>query len=516
MEWFFWAIAVVSTGLAIILLEVAKVIWWKPLHFKKLFEAQGIQGPSYNFIYGNAPDIVRMARQESSNTKSLSGHNIVPRVLPAFHQWRKTYGQKYIYWFGNKPRLYVPDPELVREILSNKFGHYKKLQGNPTPKEHRGLVTLEGEKWAQHRRVINPSFHMEVLKGMIPEIAECGTNMIEEWKTLVSSGANEINVLKEFSCLTSDVISRTAFGSSYAEGKHLFHLLSELILLRFEKSRRVFIPGSRFLPTKKNMQDWSLTKKVRNCARQVIESRERTVGLGKSVNYGTDLLGQMMSSNKKQGGKVQSNIHMTTDEIISECLTFYTAGQETTTILLTWTMILLGMHQDWQELARKEVLEVCGKNDFPTADTVNSLKIMGMIFNESMRLYPPIVTLFRQTEKPMKLGRLTIPAGTQLQIPILAMHHDPSVWGDNVYEFNPERFREGISKAAKHPNAFMPFSLGPRVCIGQNFAILEAKVVLAMILQRFSFVISPNYIHAPVHSLSLKPQFGAQVILHMN
>ncbi|XP_057827293.1 cytochrome P450 CYP72A616 [Cryptomeria japonica] len=514
MGFLFWAVTVVSAGIAIILLEVVKAIWLKPLHFKKFFEAQGIQGPSYKFIYGNAPDIVKMARQESSNTKSLLGHNIVPRVLPAFHQWSKTYGQVYVYWFGNKPRLYVPDPPLVREILSNKFGNHKRVSNNPNgppPLKHRGLVELEGEKWAQHKKIINPSFHMDVLKGMIPQIAECATNMIEEWRKLVSSGANEINVLKEFSCLTSDIISHTAFGSSYAEGKYMFHLLSQRLLLIFEKSRSFNIPGSRFLPTKKNMQQRWLTKEINKCARQVIESRERAVRIGKSADYGADLLGLMMNANKEQGEKV----HMTTDEIIAECITFYTAGHETTSILLTWTMILLGMHQDWQELARKEVLEMCGKNDFPNADTVNGLKIMGMIFNESLRLYPPGIALLRQTDKPVKLGRISIPAGTELHIPILTMHHDPSLWGDNADEFNPERFREGISKAAKHPNAFMPFSLGPKICIGQNFALLEAKVVLAMILQRFSFLISPNYIHAPVHSLMLKPQYGAQVILHM-
>lgn len=124
------------------------------------------------------------------------------------------------------------------------------------------------------------------------------------------------------------------------------------------------------------MQQWWLTKEISNCARQVIESRERTVRVGKSADYGTDLLGLMMNANKEQGEKGQKNIDMTTDEIIAECRTFYTAGEATTTILLTWTMILLGMHQDWQEQARKEVLEVCGKNDFPNADTVNGLKIV--------------------------------------------------------------------------------------------------------------------------------------------
>ncbi|GLJ13568.1 hypothetical protein SUGI_0215470 [Cryptomeria japonica] len=514
MEWVFWSVALVSAGLGLLLLKVARDIWWTPLQIKKYFEAQGIGGPPYKLFYGNAPDIVKMAREESSKSP-LSGHNITPRVLPAFYQWGKIYGRDYVYWFGTKPRLFLPHPELVKEVLSNKFGHYEKIKFAQSGAH--GLAGLEGEEWAKHRRILNPAFHMEVLKGMIPSIAESGTNMCREWRNLISSGANEIDVLKEFSVLTSDIISRTAFGSSYAEGNHIFRLQAQQILWMFERIQRVSIPGSRFLPTKENRLGWWLDKEIKRCIRQVIEGREKNAVIENSSDYGTDLLGLMMNSNKKQGGgKLQNNMNMTIDEVIAECQTFYIAGQETTTILLTWTMVLLGMHQDWQDRARREVLEVCGKNEFPNADAVNGLKIMGMIFNESLRLYPPIVALNRQPLKPMKLGKVSIPAGTQLQIPILAMHHDPLLWGNDVHEFNPERFSQGISKAAKHPMAFMPFSLGPRICIGQNFALLEAKVVLAMILQRFSFVISPHYIHAPVHSFSLKPKYGAQVILHMN
>ncbi|XP_057827235.1 cytochrome P450 CYP72A616 [Cryptomeria japonica] len=514
MEWVFWFVALVLAGLGLLLLKVARDIWWTPLQIKKYFEAQGIGGPPYKLLYGNAPDIVKMAAEESSKP-SLSGHNITPRVIPAFHQWGKIYGRDYVYWFGTKPRVFLAHPELVKEVLSNKFGHYEKVK--LVKSGARGLVELEGEKWAHHRRILNPAFHMEALKGMIPSIVESGSNMCREWRNLISSGANEIDVFKEFSVLTSDIISRTAFGSSYAEGNHIFRLLTQLLLLVFERFRRVYIPGSRFLPIKENRLGWWLDKEIKRCIRQVIKGRERNAGIENSSDYGTDLLGLMMNSNKKQSeGKLQNNMGMTIDDIIAECKTFYIAGQETTTILLTWTMVLLGMHQDWQDRARREVLEVCGKNEFPNADAVNGLKIVGMIFNESLRLYPPIVDLSRQPLKPMKLGELSIAAGTQLQIPILAMHHDPLLWGNDVHEFNPERFRQGISKAAKHPMAFMPFSLGPRICIGQNFALLEAKVVLAMILQRFSFVISPHYIHAPVHSFTLKPKYGAQVILHIN
>ena len=107
-----------------------------------------------------------------------------------------------------------------------------------------------------------------------------------------------------------------------------------------------------------------------------------------------------------------------------------------------------------------------------------------------------------QAVKPMKLGKLSIPGGTKLFISILGMHHDPN-------EFNPGRFSEGIANAAKHPFAFLAFGTSPRICVGQNFAVMEAKVVLAMVLQRFSFVTSPSYAHAPTFVITMQPQQGA-------
>ena len=138
-----------------------------------------------------------------------------------------------------------------------------------------------------------------------------------------------------------------------------------------------------------------------------------------------------------------------------------------------------------------------------------------MIINETLRLYPPAVGTLRQAVKPVKLGKLSIPGGTKLFISILGMHHDPAFWGKDANEFNPGRFSEGIAKAAKHPFAYLPFGTGPRICVGQNFAVMEAKVVLAMVLQRFSFVTSPSYAHAPALAITMKPQHGAQVILKM-
>ncbi|XP_059069195.1 cytochrome P450 CYP72A616-like [Cryptomeria japonica] len=517
MEWVFWGLAAICAGLVWFLLKIATTIWWKPLQMKKFFEAQGISGPPYRLFYGNSTDISRMTDEQKSKPIRLS-HDIFPRVFPYLHQCSSKYGQDFIYWFGPNARLIVPHPELIKEILSTKFGNYPKPPSNPLGRQMlgKGLVGLKGEKWAQRRRIINPAFHMDLLKGMIPTIVKSGANMLDGWSKLILSGASEIDVQKEFHDLTADVISRTAFGSSFTEGKDIFEMQTKQIILAVDSFRSVYIPGFRFLPTAKNRQRWIVEKEIRRSLRQIIDARERTDITEKSGGYGADLLGLMMSESKEQGRvNVKSNGSLSTEDIIDECKTFYFAGHESTSVLLTWSIILLGMHQDWQERGRREVMEVCGKNNYPDADSLSRLKTVGMIINEVLRLYPPAARMLRMAREPMKLGRLSIPAGTQLEIPILAIHHDPALWGDDANDFNPGRFNEGIAKAAKHPMAFMPFGAGPAICVGQNFAALEAKSVLAMILQKFSFVTSPSYTHAPMLLPTLKPQYGAQVIFRM-
>lgn len=129
-----------------------------------------------------------------------------------------------------------------------------------------------------------------------------------------------------------------------------------------------------------------------------------------------------------------------------------------------------------------------------------------------MRLYPPIAQMFRKTNKNVTLGGLNIPAGTEFYLAVAAIHHDKDIWGPDANEFNPSRF----SEPRKHFASYFPFGLGSRICIGQNLAMVEAKIVLAMIIKEFSFAVSPSYVHAPLMSFTVQPQYGAHVLVRRN
>lgn len=140
---------------------------------------------------------------------------------------------------------------------------------------------------------------------------------------------------------------------------------------------------------------------------------------------------------------------------------------------------------------------------------------MNMIINETLRLYPPAIGVSRKVDKEVHLGKLILPANMLLQISSLAIHHDPQIWGEDVNDFKPERFSEGVAKATKNNvAAYFPFGIGQRTCVGMNFAITEAKIALTMILQRYAFTLSPAYVHSPFLLITNRPQHGVQVLFH--
>ncbi|KAK7328384.1 hypothetical protein VNO77_22489 [Canavalia gladiata] len=434
-------------------------------------------------------------------------HNILPRVLSFYHHWKKIYGTTFLVWFGPTVRITISDPELIREIFTSKSEFYEKSEAPALVKklEGDGLLSLKGEKWAHHRRIISPTFHMENLKLLIPMVATSVVDMLEKWKAMAEKGEVEIEVSDCFQTLTEDVITRTAFGSSYEDGKVIFRLQAKQMLLAADAFQKVFIPGYRFFPTRRNINCWKLEKEMKKLLVKVIDGRKENACGNLMMKGCKDLLGLMIEASN-------SNVNVTVDDIVEECKTFFFAGKHTTSNLLTWTTILLAMHPQWQIRARDELMSVCGARDIPTKDDLARLKTLTMVMNESLRLYPPIIATIRRAKADVELGPYKIPCGTELLIPIVAVHHDHATWGSDASEFNPGRFSKGVSRATHHPFAFIPFGLGARTCIGQNLAVLQTKLTLAIMLQSFSFRLAPTYKHAPTVQMLLHPQHGAPIV----
>ncbi|XP_047155338.1 cytokinin hydroxylase-like, partial [Vigna umbellata] len=257
-----------------------------------------------------------------------------------------------------------------------------------------------------------------------------------------------------------------------------------------------------FFPSKYNREIKSLKMEVEKLLMEMIKGREDCVEKGRSNSYGNDLLCILLDEMKKESGSLNLQL------VMDECKTFFFAGHETTALLLTWTVMLLATNPHWQDKVRAEVKHIF-KGETPSLDKLSKLTLLQMVINEAMRLYPPATVLPRMVFEDIELGDLHIPKGLSIWIPVLAIHHSEELWGEDANEFNPERFASKSFVSGR----FIPFGSGPRNCVGQSFAMMEAKIILAMFISQFSFTISQSYKHAPVLLLTIKPKYGVQVCL---
>ncbi|VAH43136.1 unnamed protein product [Triticum turgidum subsp. durum] len=504
-----WGAAVLVGAACLCAHAAAEALWLRPRRLERHFARQGVRGPGYSFFVGSSIELVRLMLDASSRPMAPpDSHDVLPRVLAFYHHWRKLYGPKHLIWFGTKARLTISAPELVREVLLTRAEHFDRYEAHPLicQFEGYGLGNLRGDHWARHRRVLSPAFHTENLKLLVPFIAATMRRMLDELAAKAAgtgAGEAEVDVAEWFQRVPQEVITFATFGRrNYEDGRVVFELQDELAGLAADAHSKVYIPGYRFLPLRRNLRVWHLVREIRkglaafiaNLPKDGHDDEQRRDGGGGGMR---DLMSFMTPA-------------MTTEEIIEESKNFFFAGKETLVSLLTWATVALAMHPEWQDRARQEVLAVVGRDDLPTKDHLPKLKTVGMIVNETLRLYPPAVAMIRTANRDVELGGCVVPAGTELLIPILAVHHDEEHWGADAAEFNPARF--GDDRRLRHQMAFMPFGGGERVCIGQNLALIEAKVALAVVLQRFAFRLSPAYVHAPRVLMILNPQYGAPVI----
>jgi len=497
------------------------LVWFRPKKLERILRNQCLSGNPYRLVFGDSKESSIMFKEACSKPMNLS-HDIAPRVLPFVHRTVKNHGKNCFEWIGPTPRVNISNPEDLKDIFA-KYMDFQKPKSNPYVKLiAAGLANHEDEKWVKHRRIINPAFHLQKLKQMVPAFHESCSEMISKWKELVVRSKDgrscELDVWPFLQNMTADVISRTAFGSSYEQGRRIFQLQIELAQLAITSTRSIYIPGWRFVPTKMNRRMKEIDKEIQASLKEMINKREKAMRIGEDTTTKDDLLGILLESNFREiqehgNNNIQKNAGMSIEDVIEECKLFYLAGQETTSVLLVWTLVLLSQYPNWQRRAREEVLQVFGNNK-PHFDGLAHLKVVTMILNEVLRLYPPVVLLVRKVYKETRLGKMTLPAGVEVSLPTMLLHHDTELWGDDATEFKPERFSEGVSKATNGRVCFFPFGWGPRICIGQNFAMVEAKMALSLILQKFTFESSPSYAHAPFTIITLQPQFGAHIILH--
>ncbi|KAG9451183.1 hypothetical protein H6P81_011148 [Aristolochia fimbriata] len=510
-------VPVVSTLVLLVLWKLFVDLIWRPRSITKHFAKQGVRGPPYSVLTGSLMQIKALEVEAKQTPMDPSSHDVTPKVLPYYHKWSQQYGETFLFWFGTQPRLSIVDPEMIKEVLSTKFGFYTIDKQPPSVDAllGNGLLSIGGLDWVRHRRALNPAFNIDKLKGMIKRMGDCTVSTVGRWRD--EMGVNprkEFDMHSEFMQLTGDIIAHTSFGTSYKEGKEVFEVERELHRMVIDSVTDVYIPGSEYLPTKWNRRMWRLEKRLRNNLKSIIETKQKMKDSGKGHGYGDDLLGLMLAASNEESNK-KDGACLTIDEIVDECKTFFFAGHETTSNLLTWAMFFLGSNQEWQTKLREEVRSVCGTSEIPDADKLSKLKLVTMVLYETLRLYSPVIFTERKTVSDLKLGNLVIPKDTMVTFPFPMIHRNKKYWGEDADEFNPLRFADGFSRAAKHPNAFIAFSIGPRTCIGQNFAMMEAKTVMAVILQKFSsFTLSPCYKHSPVNNILLQPEFGVPILFN--
>uniref|UniRef100_A0ACD5T9W7 Uncharacterized protein n=1 Tax=Avena sativa TaxID=4498 RepID=A0ACD5T9W7_AVESA len=518
MEGFSLSLVLVGSAVAVAYLCVAAAAWvsW-PRRVGEIFRRQGIDGPPpSSFFSGNLSEMMQarlhaVAAAEGGTRVDFQRDDhgfddYCKRIFPYFDKWRKAYGDTYLYWLRQRPALYVTDPELISEIgrcVSLDMGKPTYLRKGQEPLFGGGVLKANGACWARQRKVIAPEFYMAKVRGMVPLMVAAAQPLLRSWEAAVDGakgfGVAALDVDADVRSFSFDVISRACFGTDHSRGREIFLRLRALSGLMSEPSVIFAIPSLRYLPTAKNRRIWRLTREIRSLILDLARGR-------REATAERDFLGSIIESSGDQPRP--------DDFVVDNCKNIYFAGHETSAVTATWCLMLLAAHPEWQERARAEVLEVCGGASEPDFDMVARMKTLGMVVQETLRLFPPSSFVVRETFRDMRLGKLQAPKGTYLFVPVSAVHHDKASWGPTASRFDPGRFRDGVAAACKHPQAaFMPFGLGARTCLGQNLAIVEVKTLLAVVLARFAFTLSPDYRHSPAFRLIIEPEFGLRLLI---
>ncbi|CAL4138344.1 unnamed protein product, partial [Meganyctiphanes norvegica] len=460
--------AVTLILVAIVCVLLARWLKKRQQHFQQ-WQNMGIPGPPTHWLAGNFYEInYRPGRADPIKTRD---------------EWIKKYGKVVGFFNGYRPFLLVADLDLLKQIFIKESNNFINRHGvNPRSKM---LVSLNDQHWKDVRRIITPIFSTAKIKKMMPLVQNCTQNFIDKCLEM-SKAEKEFNIYEILQCLTLDVIDqcalalnlnciknpknkvlvliRHAFRNLFPRAMAGIYILPELVLL--------FIPFFIFSPFRKAQR--VCIENIKN----VIQKRKNNPEL----QAHQDALQLLMDASEDIDGKIT---RLTEMEVVENAFMFLIAGYETTSNALAYAFHLLSLHEDVQELVWQELTDVL--NDpmaTVTYEDLGKMKYTEAVILETMRLYPPIpFFVSRITSSKWSYNGLTIPAGTVVEAPVWSIHHDPEIYPEPK-KFKPERFLPE-ERASRHSLSHLPFGAGPRNCIGLRFALLEAKLTLALTVQKF-------------------------------
>ncbi|AES62528.1 putative cytochrome P450 [Medicago truncatula] len=508
--WLCGIFVVLLATLCLLLLLILTFSWWIfPIQIHKKLKRNGFGGPTPSFPFGNIEEMKRKNSIKSCVASSNLTNDIHSQVFPYFSSWQKSFGKVFIYWLGTEPFLYIANAEFLKkmstEVMAKRWGKPSVFRNDRDPMFGSGLVMVEGNDWVRHRHIVAPAFNPLNLKVMASMMIESTNQMIDRWTSQINFGNHEIDMEKEIITIAGEIIAKTSFGAEDENAKEVFDKLRALQMTLFNTNRYVGVPFGKYFNVKKNLEAKKLGKEIDKLLLSIVEARKNSP----KQNSQKDLLGLLLKENNEDGklGKT-----LTSREVVDECKTFFFGGHETTALAITWTLLLLATHEDWQNQLREEIKEVVGNNELDIT-MLSGLKKMKCVMNEVLRLYPPAPNVQRQAREDIQVDDVTVPNGTNMWIDVVAMHHDPELWGDDVNEFKPERFMDDVNGGCKHKMGYLPFGFGGRMCVGRNLTFMEYKIVLTILLSNFTFKVSPSYQHSPAIMLSLRPAHGLPLIV---
>ncbi len=403
-------------------------------------------------------------------------------------------------------RIYfVNDAEYVKRILLDNLANYPKsatYRNNLRPFLGDGLLISEGDFWKRQRRLAQPAFHLRRLKVLAAAMADAAERMARGWQH-----GKVIDVMAAMNAVTMEMVASTLFGADVSGD--IGAVAGAMTVLGEETGRvrpSAFFELPEFITRPRGRKFTEAVATLDAIVNRIVAARRVEARI--SPAHHDDLLSMLLEARDEETGE-----GMTDKQLRDELVTLFLAGHETTAIALTWTFHLLGQHPEAEKKLQAEVDSVLGTGfaarAAPAFEDLERMPYARMVAEEAMRLYPPAYVFSRRALADDRLGPFRMPAGAHIVISPYALHRRPDYW-PAPGEFRPERFAAGVSNvAADRPkHAYLPFGGGPRICIGNSFAMMEHAIVLAAAVRHWRLESIPGHEVRTEPRITLRPRGG--------